>query len=224
MNNKGVSSEGPSITSIPKEGQSIARRSKERIPKELLEWEFMLLTTNDETWDKYFENFRMMIPERCADKSKGKRKLGLFIFKPDNNTPLVKDGAVTAVDATPNLSDDAILDKRLAIDEPLLSFWSKYASDALKDCDGYYSELREMLEDNNQATSGSKLDLHDRWMIIRVVLSSSIRNRSNESGNYISIGQMHSHNYRIPEPFRDQVRTNATSVGMVMVIVDSGVG
>ncbi|GJR54637.1 hypothetical protein Tco_1405158 [Tanacetum coccineum] len=74
MNNKGVSSEGPSITSIPKEGQSIARRSKERIPKELLEWEFMLLTTNDETWDKYFENFRMMIPERCADKSKGKRK------------------------------------------------------------------------------------------------------------------------------------------------------
>ncbi|GKA57128.1 hypothetical protein Tco_0756316 [Tanacetum coccineum] len=38
MNNKGVSSEGPSITSIPKEGQSIARRSKERIPKELLEW------------------------------------------------------------------------------------------------------------------------------------------------------------------------------------------
>nr|GEZ91385.1 hypothetical protein [Tanacetum cinerariifolium] len=36
--NKGVSSEGPSITSIPKEGPSIARRSKEPIPKELLEW------------------------------------------------------------------------------------------------------------------------------------------------------------------------------------------
>ncbi|GJW71564.1 retrovirus-related pol polyprotein from transposon TNT 1-94 [Tanacetum coccineum] len=34
--NKGVSSEGPSITSIPKEGPSIARRSKEPIPKEFL--------------------------------------------------------------------------------------------------------------------------------------------------------------------------------------------
>ncbi|GKC15900.1 hypothetical protein Tco_1012682 [Tanacetum coccineum] len=36
--NKGVSSEGSSITSIPKEGPSIARRSKEPILKELLEW------------------------------------------------------------------------------------------------------------------------------------------------------------------------------------------
>ncbi|GJR69562.1 hypothetical protein Tco_0015627 [Tanacetum coccineum] len=36
--NKGVSSEGPSITSIPKEGLSIARQSKEPIPKELLKW------------------------------------------------------------------------------------------------------------------------------------------------------------------------------------------
>nr|GEV68992.1 hypothetical protein [Tanacetum cinerariifolium] len=36
--NKGVSSEGPSITSIPKEGPSIARRSKKPIPKGLLKW------------------------------------------------------------------------------------------------------------------------------------------------------------------------------------------
>ncbi|GKC60594.1 hypothetical protein Tco_1088192, partial [Tanacetum coccineum] len=36
--NKGVSSEGPSITSIPTERPPIARRSKERILKELLEW------------------------------------------------------------------------------------------------------------------------------------------------------------------------------------------
>ncbi|GKE43810.1 hypothetical protein Tco_1471094 [Tanacetum coccineum] len=36
--NKGVSSKGPSITSILKEGPSIARLSKEPIPKELLEW------------------------------------------------------------------------------------------------------------------------------------------------------------------------------------------
>ncbi|GKC68842.1 hypothetical protein Tco_1101440 [Tanacetum coccineum] len=36
--NKDVSSEGPSITSIPKEGPSIARWFKEPIPKELLEW------------------------------------------------------------------------------------------------------------------------------------------------------------------------------------------
>nr|GEX54905.1 hypothetical protein [Tanacetum cinerariifolium] len=36
--NKGISIEGPSITSIPKEGSSIARRSKEPILKELFEW------------------------------------------------------------------------------------------------------------------------------------------------------------------------------------------
>ncbi|GJV02750.1 hypothetical protein Tco_1336319 [Tanacetum coccineum] len=36
--NKCVFSEGPSITSIPKEGPSTARRSKEPIPKGLLEW------------------------------------------------------------------------------------------------------------------------------------------------------------------------------------------
>ncbi|GJT91007.1 hypothetical protein Tco_1079852, partial [Tanacetum coccineum] len=35
---KGVSSKGPSITSILKEGPSIARLSKEPIPKELLAW------------------------------------------------------------------------------------------------------------------------------------------------------------------------------------------
>ncbi|GJS55590.1 hypothetical protein Tco_0628952 [Tanacetum coccineum] len=36
--NKGVSSKGPSITSIPKEGPSIAGQSKEHIRKELLDW------------------------------------------------------------------------------------------------------------------------------------------------------------------------------------------
>ncbi|GJZ63444.1 hypothetical protein Tco_0619865 [Tanacetum coccineum] len=35
---KGVSSKGPSITSIPKEGPSITRLSKEPIPKKLLAW------------------------------------------------------------------------------------------------------------------------------------------------------------------------------------------
>ncbi|GJW69672.1 hypothetical protein Tco_0126589 [Tanacetum coccineum] len=101
--NKGVSSEGPSITSIPKEGPSIARRSKEPIPKELLEWYgydtvedylpvakkpipevifkspipikgCVLGLANVETWDNIVKKFRMRTPERCADKSKGKRK------------------------------------------------------------------------------------------------------------------------------------------------------
>ncbi|GJR68814.1 reverse transcriptase domain-containing protein [Tanacetum coccineum] len=102
--NNGVSSEGPSITSIPKEGQSIARRSKERIPKELLEWygydtveDYLLVAkkaipkvifkspipikgcvlglANVETWDNIVKKFRMRTPERCADKSKEKRKV-----------------------------------------------------------------------------------------------------------------------------------------------------
>ncbi|GKA97891.1 hypothetical protein Tco_0825785, partial [Tanacetum coccineum] len=73
--NKGVSSEGPSITSIPKEGPSIARRSKEPIPKELLDWYgYDMLRMIYCAKRHILEKFRMRIPERCADKSKGKRK------------------------------------------------------------------------------------------------------------------------------------------------------
>ncbi|GKE76093.1 hypothetical protein Tco_1542213 [Tanacetum coccineum] len=101
--NKGVSSKGPSITSIPKEGPLIARRSKEPIPKELLAWYgydivedlpvakkpipkvifksptpikgCVLGLDNVETWDNIVKKFGMRTPGRCADKSKGKRKV-----------------------------------------------------------------------------------------------------------------------------------------------------
>ncbi|GKE08411.1 hypothetical protein Tco_1411962 [Tanacetum coccineum] len=102
--NKGVSSEGPSITSIPKEDPSIARRSKEPILKELLEWygydnveDYLLVAkkpipkvifkspipnkrcvlglANVETWDNIVKKYRMRTHERCADKSKEKRKV-----------------------------------------------------------------------------------------------------------------------------------------------------
>ncbi|GJT46830.1 hypothetical protein Tco_0955545, partial [Tanacetum coccineum] len=95
--NKGVSSEGPSITSIPKERSSIARRSKEPIPKELLEWygydivedylpvakkpipkvifknpipnkRCVLRLANVETWDNIMKKYQMRTHERCADK------------------------------------------------------------------------------------------------------------------------------------------------------------
>nr|GFB27004.1 hypothetical protein [Tanacetum cinerariifolium] len=98
--NKGVSSKGPSITSIPKEGPSIARLSKEPIPKEFLEWygyniveEYLpvvkkpipkvifkspilikgcvLGLANVETCDDIVKKFGMRTPERCANKSKG---------------------------------------------------------------------------------------------------------------------------------------------------------
>ncbi|GJY04473.1 hypothetical protein Tco_0370413 [Tanacetum coccineum] len=101
---KGVSSKGPSITSIPKEGPSIARLSKEPIPKELLAWygydiveddlpvaekpipkvifkspipikRCVLGLANVETWDNIVKKYGMRTPGRCADKSKGKRKL-----------------------------------------------------------------------------------------------------------------------------------------------------
>ncbi|GKE66832.1 hypothetical protein Tco_1520993, partial [Tanacetum coccineum] len=103
-NSKGVSSKGPSITSISKEGPSIARLSKEPIPKELLEWYeydivedylsiakkpipkvifkspipimgYMLGLANIETWNNIVKKFGMRTPGRCADKSKGKRKV-----------------------------------------------------------------------------------------------------------------------------------------------------
>ncbi|GJX30492.1 hypothetical protein Tco_0238571 [Tanacetum coccineum] len=92
---KGVSNKGPSITSIPKEGPSIARLSKEPIPKELLEWygydivedlpvakkpipkvifkspalikECVLGLANVETWDNIVNKFGMRTPGRCAD-------------------------------------------------------------------------------------------------------------------------------------------------------------
>ncbi|GJW71438.1 hypothetical protein Tco_0128355, partial [Tanacetum coccineum] len=74
---KGVSSKGPSITSISKEGSSIARLSKEPILKELLAWygydivEDYLPVTKKPIPKK----FGMRSPGRCADKSKGKRKI-----------------------------------------------------------------------------------------------------------------------------------------------------
>nr|GEX17280.1 hypothetical protein [Tanacetum cinerariifolium] len=101
--NKGVSSEGPSITSIPKKGPSIARRTKEPILKELLEWyeyetfeDYLPLAkkpilkvifknlipikgcvlglANVETWDNILKKFQMRTSERCTYKLKGKRK------------------------------------------------------------------------------------------------------------------------------------------------------
>nr|GEZ90571.1 hypothetical protein [Tanacetum cinerariifolium] len=116
--NKGVSIEGPSITSIPKEGSSIAKRSKEPIPKELLEWYgydtvedylpvakkpitkvifkspipikgCVLGLANVETWDNIVKKFRMRTPEICADKSKGKRKNHLVEIQADDHDLLV---------------------------------------------------------------------------------------------------------------------------------------
>ncbi|GKA97940.1 hypothetical protein Tco_0825834 [Tanacetum coccineum] len=104
MTAKGVSSKGPSIASIPKEGPLIARLSKEPIPKELFACygydivkdnlpviekpilkvifkspipiqRYVLGLANVETWDNIVKKYGMRTPGRCADKSKGKRKL-----------------------------------------------------------------------------------------------------------------------------------------------------
>nr|GFC91508.1 hypothetical protein [Tanacetum cinerariifolium] len=100
---KCVSSKGTSITSTPKEGKSIARLSKEPIPKELLAWYgydivedlpvakksilkvifkiptpvkgCVLRLANVETRDNIVKKFGKRTPGRCADKSKGKRKV-----------------------------------------------------------------------------------------------------------------------------------------------------
>nr|GEX09586.1 hypothetical protein [Tanacetum cinerariifolium] len=116
--NKGVSSEGTSITSIPKEGPSIAKWSKEPILKELLECygygtveDYLPVTkkpipkvifkspipikgcvlglANVETYDNIMKRFRMRTPERCADKSKGKRKNPLVEIQADDHDLLV---------------------------------------------------------------------------------------------------------------------------------------
>ncbi|GKC27313.1 hypothetical protein Tco_1034607 [Tanacetum coccineum] len=101
---KDVSSKGPSITSIPKEGPSTAKLSKEPIPKELLTWyvydiiedylpviekpipkvifkshipikRCVLRLANVETWDNIVKKYGMRTPGRCTDKSNGKRKV-----------------------------------------------------------------------------------------------------------------------------------------------------
>ncbi|GJV64123.1 reverse transcriptase domain-containing protein [Tanacetum coccineum] len=111
---KGVSSKGPSITSIPKEGSSIARLSKALIPKELLAWygydiikdylpvtkklisKFifkrpisikgcMLGLANVETYDNTVKKFGMRTPGRYADKSKRKRKVNMYQFARNTN-------------------------------------------------------------------------------------------------------------------------------------------
>nr|GFA30111.1 hypothetical protein [Tanacetum cinerariifolium] len=116
--NKDVSSEGPSVTSIPKDGSSIARRSKEPILKDFLEWygydtveNYLLVAkkpipkvifkspipikgcvlglANVETWDNIVKGFRMKTPKICADKSKGKRKNNLVKIQADNHDLLV---------------------------------------------------------------------------------------------------------------------------------------
>nr|GEV33757.1 hypothetical protein [Tanacetum cinerariifolium] len=102
--NKGILSKGPSITSIPKEGPSIAKLAKEPIPKEFLAWygydivkDYLPITekpilkfifkspnpikrcalglANVETWDNIVKKYGMRTPGRCVDKSKGKRKI-----------------------------------------------------------------------------------------------------------------------------------------------------
>nr|GEX00597.1 hypothetical protein [Tanacetum cinerariifolium] len=101
---KGVSSNGPSITSILKEGPSITRLSKEPIPKEFLACygydivenylpvaenlilkvifkspnpikRCVLRLANVETWDNIVKKYGMRTPGICVDKSKGKRKI-----------------------------------------------------------------------------------------------------------------------------------------------------
>nr|GEY68611.1 hypothetical protein [Tanacetum cinerariifolium] len=112
--NKGVSIEGLSITSIPKEGPSIARWSKEPILKELLEWYgydtvkdylpvakklipkvifkspipikgCVLGLANLETWDNILTKFQMRTPKICVDKLKEKRKWHLLSSSSGNN-------------------------------------------------------------------------------------------------------------------------------------------
>ncbi|GKE96945.1 hypothetical protein Tco_1581800, partial [Tanacetum coccineum] len=80
---KGVSSKGPSITSIPKEGSSIARLSKEPILKVIFKSPTLIKgcvlgLANVETWDNIMKKFRMRTPRRCADKLKGEKK-GLML-------------------------------------------------------------------------------------------------------------------------------------------------
>ncbi|GJX03709.1 kinesin-like protein KIN-12B, partial [Tanacetum coccineum] len=81
--NKGVSSEGPSITI-----------AKKPIPEVIFKIPItikgcVLGLANVETWDNIVKKFRMRTPERSADKSKGKRKNEtLIVVKAPHGTTL----------------------------------------------------------------------------------------------------------------------------------------
>nr|GEU34443.1 hypothetical protein [Tanacetum cinerariifolium] len=81
--NKGVSKEGPSITI-----------AKKPIPKVIFKSPIpikgcVIGLANVGTWDNIVKKFRMRTPERCADKSKGKRKNHLVEIQADDHDLLV---------------------------------------------------------------------------------------------------------------------------------------
>ncbi|GKE74117.1 hypothetical protein Tco_1536158, partial [Tanacetum coccineum] len=66
---KGVSSKGPSITIVEKPIPKVIFKSHILIKR------CMLGLANVETWDNIVKKYGMRTPGRCADKSKGKRKI-----------------------------------------------------------------------------------------------------------------------------------------------------
>ncbi|GJZ33496.1 hypothetical protein Tco_0578932, partial [Tanacetum coccineum] len=81
--NKGVYSEGPSITIAKKLIPEVIFKSPIPIKG------CVLGLANVETWDNIVKKFRMRTPERCADKSKGKRKNRLVEIQADDHDLLV---------------------------------------------------------------------------------------------------------------------------------------
>nr|GFA31958.1 hypothetical protein [Tanacetum cinerariifolium]GFA33167.1 hypothetical protein [Tanacetum cinerariifolium] len=76
---KGVSSKGPSITSIPKEGPSITRMSKDPIPKVIFKSPTsvkgcVLGLANVETWDNTMKKFRIGHLEDVQISQRGKER------------------------------------------------------------------------------------------------------------------------------------------------------
>nr|GEY75341.1 hypothetical protein [Tanacetum cinerariifolium] len=76
---KGVSSKGPSITSIPKEGPSITRLSKDPIPKVIFKSPTsvkgcMLGLANVETWDNIMKKFGIGHLEDVQISQRGKER------------------------------------------------------------------------------------------------------------------------------------------------------
>nr|GEX97706.1 hypothetical protein [Tanacetum cinerariifolium] len=92
--NKGVSSEEASITSIPKMGHQLQGVANKPIPKVIFKSpipvkECILRLANIETWDNIVKKFQMRTPERCTDKSKGKIKTATKTEKSNLLSPLL---------------------------------------------------------------------------------------------------------------------------------------
>lgn len=119
----------------------------------ICEWHFLLLLSNAVIY-----KFAPFSEDEKKDSRGTKRKKGVSDEKPTAKAPKLEETSSQKVDASKSGLSDLDLEKKLKEQSELL--WS--IKDELKK-NVSTAEMREMLEENDQGSSGSEYDLRDRW-------------------------------------------------------------